>query len=227
MLSHILEFIYLTFAYSIGDILMEYANINGRYYFMHAINNFFITYHALPAVIYSYTNFDNIQDYEWNYKSTVYCFALHMYHVCMYYKSLTFDDKMHHVLMCGIAMPLGMYLPKTPLMDHSIFYLSGGASGINYFILFLTRNGYVERIKQKRINNFINQWIRCPGCISQVALSVATYYKLYDQFTQIQSIFYYSIIFLIYLNGIYYMKQVSDDYNKNKFRISNSITSSS
>ena len=81
-------------------------------------------------------------------------------------------------------------------------------------------------MKQKRINNFINQWIRCPGCISQVALSVAMYYKLYDEFTQMQTMFYYIIVFLIYWNGIYYMKQVSYDYNKNCFLNNKRIKSS-
>lgn len=80
-----------------------------RWFMLHAIINFWIVWTALPDLftvlfdpIYSITQASTT--------SSLYPFsanvALHFYHCIIFYKDLTFDDWLHHILMIFIGTPL-------------------------------------------------------------------------------------------------------------------------
>ena len=79
--------------------------------------------------------------------------------------------------MCGVALPMGLTMNSGPLLNYSLFFLTGLPGGINYILLFLSRNKCMERLTQKRINNSLNLWIRAPGCISHSTLSFAVHFR--------------------------------------------------
>ena len=142
----------LTFTFcSIDRILNKYYK--GNYYLIHGISNMFITIACINDVKQSYLNLNNFMNYPINYYPSIITLSLHSYHIINYYNKLLFDDWLHHLLMCGVALPIGINMNSGFLLNHSLFFLTGLPGGINYINMFLTRNNIMNRLNQKRINS--------------------------------------------------------------------------
>ena len=188
--------------------------IQGKYYLIHSINNMIIVYLTLPALIHTYTNFGNFYEYKDNLNSVILTYSLHIYHIIVYFKKLRFDDWLHHILMCGVALPLAFLSNGGSLLGHSLFFLTGLPGGIDYFLMFLNRNNFLERITEKKINSYLNLWLRCPGCIAHSTLSIIAF----NMFQNILAISWFQVLacwgttIIVYWNGIYFMNQVVENY---------------
>lgn len=196
------------------DKFLKNNNIEGRYYINHFIGNMIISYYTFSDFIYSITNFSNIIERDYSMVPINITFALHFYHIVSYYYKLTFDDWLHHLLMVGFCLPGGLYAKAGVIINICLFFLSGLPGGINYLFLAFQRNDMVPRITQKRVNNFLNLWIRQPGCIYCSTLGVLYINYNYEQFNMLQIIINYLIGISIYWNGIYFMEQVHANYVK-------------
>ena len=216
MISQLLYFfkIIIMFLIYVGtdNIFTEYFKFNGVYYLLHTINNSIITYYTYPALLYSFENISEYDKYETTDNPIILTFALHLYHIVVYFDKLRFDDWLHHVLMCFIALPAGIYINSGCLLDHSLFFITGLPGGISYFVLFLNRNNYITRYRQKQIDTYVNLWIRCPGCISNTTISYLTFNMFQDNFTTEQKYLFYTIMLTIYWNGVYFMNQGVQNY---------------
>lgn len=195
------------------DVLFEKKLLEGRYYLVHSICNSFIIYFTLSDVYATYFDFGNFYNYPMNYRAAMLTFGLHLYHTIWYFKKLRFDDWLHHILSVGIALPLSMATHAGSLLGHSLFYLTGLPGMIDYFLLFLNRNGLIKKNTEKQINCFLNLWIRCPGCITHSALTMVGFNMLDNgiitQYGKNTSIITALIVFW---NGIYFMNQVVVNY---------------
>lgn len=203
------------------DKILDLFNLQGRYYFTHAIANMIIVYNTFNCMIYSYilpsinlTSFDQCGDINIFISRNI-TYSIHFYHIIYYYSSLRYVDWIHHIIMIGVTLPLSHLLNHNNLLGHSFFYVTGLPGMIDYIMLFLVKNNYMHKNKEKNINTLINLWIRCPGCISNVTLSIVflinnlNILKLYE-------IIVGSITTLsIYWNGIYFMNQVVINSIKN------------
>ena len=194
------------------DTIFTKLKLEGVYYGVHAIHNALITYATLPDVSRTLTQFSNISQFPTNMLALQLCFALHFYHIAFYWRKFRQNDWLHHVLMIGVALPIGGYINGGPLLGYSLFFTTGLPGGIDYCMLCLVRNGVFLKETEKRINTFLQVWIRSPGCVSHAALTVAYLYTLpYDVYL------YYGVFitaFLNYWNGQYFMQQVVYDLGK-------------
>jgi hypothetical protein len=199
------------------DSLLSRFRLDGIYYAVHTIHNAVIVYSTLPEVIHTFTHFHSAIQQPVNYVALQICAALHIYHILYYYKKFRFDDWLHHVLMIGIALPIGGLVPSGTMLGFSLFFTTGLPGGIDYFLLFLVRNGWLYRETEKVINTWINVWIRSPGCAAQATLSIVALYMN----THLSYIEWYPGLFaglLNYWNGQYFMQQVVHDYAQVKLR---------
>jgi len=195
--------------FCILDSLITALRYDGVYYAVHALHNTAIVYLTAPDVYHTLTDFQNIGSYGLNYAAMELVFALHIYHCVYYFKKLRFDDWLHHGLMIGIALPIGGLVPAGTLLGYSLFFTTGLPGGIDYTLLFLTRNNYLERDTEKRINVFLNTWIRSPGC-----MSLATFIIAYLNRIEFSMVVFFSAILtagLNYWNGQYFMAQILYD----------------
>jgi hypothetical protein len=219
-----MEFIINIFFYLIMYILIDYFlgdNIKGKYYLIHSINNMYIVYLTLPDLFYTYQNFTNFYNYQSDITAVILTYALHLYHIIVYFNKLRFDDWLHHILMCGVALPCALMSNSGSLLGHSLFFLTGLPGGIDYFLMFLNRNNYIKRITEKKINCYLNLWIRCPGCIAHSTLTILAYNMFYEiigyNYIKLFSCWFTTII--VYWNGIYFMNQVVENYTLERSRI--------
>jgi hypothetical protein len=210
-----MDWIYLLafFPFCAADWVLAKANVVSPYYLLHAIHNTAIVYFTWPDVVASITDLYNLNSYTLNTNAVALVVSLHLYHIVRYYKSLKFDDWLHHILMIGVAVPIGIAFPYTPLMAYSLFFSTGLPGGISYFALFLQRNGWLQRMTEKRINTALNVWIRSPGCISHATLGLAWSLSS-PEFSILQKCFALIPVSLLYWNGQYFMQQAVTDLSK-------------
>lgn len=185
--------------------------VQSVYYFLHAFHNALIVLLTAQDVWKSFTNFARIGDVPPNLPALQLCFALHIYHCVVYWRKFRYDDWLHHGLMIGVALPLGWALPSGRLLGFSLFFTTGLPGGIDYVLLFLTRNGLLERSVEKRVNTWLNVWIRAPGTAAHAALTVAYITSEQTHMSTLGLFWKYAAYLtaaLNYWNGQYFMQQV-------------------
>ena len=195
------------------DMLLKYYKIEGRYYFNHMICNSIVVYNTFNSMLLSYNilNIINQQQLASLYTAKIIIYSLHLYHVLLYYRNLRQDDWIHHILMIGVVLPLTEIVPQNHIISHALFFTTGLPGLIDYTLLFLNRNNIIHKSIEKRVNTFLNLWIRAPGCIMNTCMSIMTLVN--DN--NIQPIAIYGgiiMLSLVYWNGIYFMDQVVTDY---------------
>ena len=193
------------------DRALRHYQFENPYYALHAVHNALIVILTAPDLWLTFTQFTNLAAFEPNWTAAYLCFALHFYHIWVYYRSFRFDDWLHHGLMIGVALPLGLSIPSSTLLGFSLFFTTGLPGGIDYALLFGVRNGWIERLTEKRMNKELNVWIRSPGCIAHATLTLL--FLCGDSHGQGPSgPATLLIAALIFWNGQYFMQQIVSDY---------------
>ena len=187
-------------------------NVDGKYYLIHFINNLFITFYTYPNVIQSFTDLFNYSNYITNPQTIIITVALHVYHVVIYFNKLRFDDWLHHILMILIVVPLGVLLDTGSLLGLGLFFITGLPGGIDYLLLFLVKNNVIDKLVEKKINTYLNIWIRCPGCVIHATMSTMVILKISASLSLIKIIGSFICTLIIFWNGVYFMNQIVQNY---------------
>ncbi len=190
------------------DKLLTLCRLEGVYYFIHSLHNAGIVYTTANDVLTTVTDFHALERYPNNDIAIGLCFALHIYHILIYWRKFRFDDWLHHGLMIFLALPIGVMLPSSTLTGYSLFFTTGLPGGIDYFLLFLVRNGWLQRLTEKRINRWLNVWIRSPGCASHAVLTCTYMLSGGNGFHWIG----FLPALLVGWNGQYFLNQVVEDH---------------
>ena len=197
------------------DVLLTRVGVQGAYYAIHAFHNACIVYLTTGEVVKTLLDFNSIQTQPVNYTALELVFALHLYHILLYRSKFRFDDWLHHILMIGVALPIGGLVPSGSLLGYSLFFTTGLPGGIDYGMLCLVRNKLVGKDTQKRINSQLAIWIRSPGCVSLATLALA-HISVHPEASIMFVLGSYVVAFLNYWNGQYFMGQVVYDAGKNQ-----------
>lgn len=196
-----------TYLFYLIDRGLVLARIQKPYYAVHVLHNMGIVALTAGDLIKSITQFYEIPYLPFNWPAVCLCYALHLYHCYAYWRSFHIDDWLHHILMIGVAMPLGSTVSAGPLMGFSLFFTTGLPGAISYTMLFTEKNGWITRDTSKRWNAAANVWIRSPGCSALAALTMASLLS-----NRTTTMWEYMVGFctagLNYWNGQYFMQQV-------------------
>ena len=195
------------------DSMLTRIAVEGVYYAVHCLHNVAITYVTAPEVFALLTQNTTAIQQPVNMFALQICAALHAYHIVYYYKKLRADDWLHHGLMIGVALPIGGLVPSGAVLGFSLFFTTGLPGVIDYFLLFLTRNNWMLRNTEKRVNMALNVWIRSPGCVACAVLTCVALYTP-DRAATLTSVEWYTGMLaglLNYWNGQYFMSQVVFD----------------
>jgi len=213
MLQELLETATLFTTFTILDRFIAKSEWQNPYYAVHAIHNAAIVAITAPDVYNTFTDLHGLAKYETNWLAVQLCLALHFYHIALYWQKFRTDDWLHHLLMIGIAIPIGCYVQAHTFMGFSLFFTTGLPGGIDYLMLFLVRNQKLPKYTEKYINTFLNVWIRSPGCQAMAALTLASTLSNPNWQSVDPLLTYLSVIppLLNYWNGQYFMQQVVED----------------
>ena len=190
--------------------LSKYTPLDGIYYLIHSLHNLAIVILTEDEVVKSLTDFNYVLSSPKNLLALEFVFALHIYHVILYWEKFRYDDWLHHILMIGIGLPIGWITESNSLLGYSLFFTTGLPGGIDYFLLFLSRNYWVSRETEKKVNAYLNTWIRSPGCISHATLSLLL---ISTKLTTFSTDWFLGLIALglTFWNGQYFMRQVVEN----------------
>lgn len=197
------------------DLFMKFFEIEGRYYLNHFLANLMVlilvSYDTITLLCNPYDGFKtSISIY-----ASIITYALHFYHIILYFYKFSYFDWLHHGTMIFIALPIANYFGSVKLLGHSLFYLTGLPGMIDYLLLFLTRNNYIERLTEKKINVYLNCYLRCPGCVIHFYITLLNL-TLIDNL--IDKLFAVITAGLVFWNGIYFMEKVVGNYHLEKSR---------
>ena len=206
-----ISIIYLTIIFSCLDFSFSKIGFNGTYYFNHFIANSIIVYNTFPDLLNCYFNLD-YDNYQQNNMILNIIFSLHLYHILYYFEKLRFDDWLHHIIMVLFTLPISLFFNPGPIIGHSIFFLTGLPGGIDYLLLFLVKNGIIDRMIEKKYNAIINKWIRCPGALFSSQLILQFIVKNYYFMTNFMLFISILIFSSVYWNGVYFMGKIVENY---------------
>lgn len=213
---YIMCFLFYLFMFIAADKALG-DKVQGKYYLIHFINNFFITFYTYPNVIHSFVDLFNYTKYVTNPQTILITIALHLYHIIVYFEKLRFDDWLHHILMIAVVIPISVIMNVGCLLGLGLFFITGFPGGIDYLLLFLVRNKIIDKLLEKKINTYLNIWIRCPGCIIHTTMSTMVLIRIANSISYLNIIGGICCMSIIFWNGIYFMNQVVQNYAINNY----------
>jgi hypothetical protein len=207
MISEITTGLFALIGFTFIDRILTAAGVASPYYAVHAAHNAYIVYSTAGDLYTTFADFHHLDDYPANTKAALVVAALHLYHFLVYRHKFQLDDWLHHGLMIGVAIPIGLWVSRSPLLGFSLFFSTGLPGGIDYLLLFLQRNGFIDRLTEKAVNRWLNVWIRSPGCVGHAVLTAA-----YVCSSEAESWLALVPASLMYWNGQYFLERVVADH---------------
>lgn len=201
--------------FCLADYALSYLGVRGTYYLIHGVHNIAIAYLTFPDVYNTFVDFQTIPLAQTNVNAAALVFALHFYHIWVYWNKLRFDDYLHHGLMIFVALPIGLSIPSGSLLGFNLFFTTGFPTILDYFLLTCVRNGLIHPLTEKRVNSHLQLWLRAPGCVAQATAAAL--------FVVSNSLSWWMLIpsLLTYWNGMYFMAQVIVDRTRRELEETN------
>lgn len=138
--------------------------------------------------------------------------SIHLYHIMLYYKEMTKIDWIHHLVSGGVVGSICTFYIRGSMVNHGLFFLCGLPGGIDYALLSLNDMGMVSRMTEKRINRYLNMYIRLPGILFNVYSGYISY--LYNDLSY-NPFLGTLVLALNSWNAIYFAQRVVENYGKN------------
>lgn len=153
--------IFLHFVFYVLHVTHHIPNDSkARWFAIHSIGNIFTVYTILPELWIAASTPDQLYVRPCTFKGYYVVLSLHLYHFLAF--KVNSNDIFHHILFvlllggyCNLFQP---YIASSiPLLT-----LNGIPGAIDYMLLAGVRLELVPKLTEKRINAFLNTWIRMP-----------------------------------------------------------------
>ena len=186
---------------------------NIRWYFVHAVVNLGVVLLTTPDIIHTLTNTNclNYIPQPWisNIASTsenlnIILTSLHLYHLIAF--NARFEDYVHHITGI-ITYNICIRFIEGSYPGSLLFFMNGLPGFIDYTNLILVKKNIMDKITEKKINTYLNTYIRGPGSV----LILGMVFKEYQQFNPVLYLPFFSILF----NVQYYTRSVCINYGEN------------
>jgi len=199
----ILFFLYLLNTYVIKKYVIERA----QYFVLHFFFNTWICYITYQEALFCFLN--PLKSFEVEYSdaamlTTTAIASFHIYHVLDKYQILSFEDWIHHLGSSFIIPIIGNTNPFGKTISLSNFVMCGLPGGLDYFLLALVKYNWIDKLIEKRINNWLNLLIRMPIQMLTFYILIINYYH-----HKIEWNYYIFMATILHtLNSIYYCNKV-------------------
>ena len=188
-------------------LLKKFNNANERWYLIHGLTNTIVSCFSYKDMITTFVNPLSTKT-DISLLPTNMILSLHLYHMVFF--KLSFIDWLHHILMIGIVVPIGIINYNTgSIINYCCFFLSGFPGAIDYYMLFLVKKNVLSKITEKKINSYINLWIRGPFLVIG---SYIIFLNIYFDNFPLKSLI---VCGLMYWNAQYFTKRIVGNYHMN------------
>lgn len=202
------------------DRMLRRTNIRKqtKWYLIHTIGNGLITTLSLKDMIS--TTIDPLQaTIKWDHSHSltnlstypvVIMSSIHLYHIILYFKELTSIDWIHHLANSGLVGSICAFYINSPIVNHGLFFMCGLPGGIDYLMLSINDLGIIDRMTEKRINRYLNMYLRLPGILFNCYAGLFNYLYQSEPYCHLSI---GSIIFILNMwNAIYFAQRVVENY---------------
>lgn len=200
--------------FSIFDyFLVEFFSLKGVYFFLHFLHNMVISCLTFPNIQAIFTD-NRHGDSRLHGNVIPLVYALHMYHICSYFKYLKESDWLHHIYSMFIAVPLTkvFFEDEMQYLGMCMFFTTGLPGGLNYLLCFLYKNNWIlTKQKQIEYNTWIQSWLRCPG-ITVTSGFVLQHVMKHSPFLSLEYFMGFAIFLILFWNGIFFQNEVLKSY---------------
>lgn len=184
---------------------------NTRWFFIHFVINAYVTIAGLSDIFLCLTKIDQCATREWinGYWPYGVAVSLHFYHIAAF--KLTQIDWIHHCATAIVSTPVLLACSRTPSAVMALWFMSGFPGGIDYFLLWLVKMGYLDSKVEKKAYVAISVWLRAPGCIMTCALQLGILQVL-DQMPVSDIVGGLWNTMIVFWNGLYFMQHTLASY---------------
>ena len=212
------EFTYLLFNqcfFLIADAIMCLLFSNkARWYQIHVLGNSIITLNIIKSTFYLYINPYNSYKLLDDHYNSYLILSMHIHHILFF--KLNFMDYFHHITFVLLGILPTILWVKTNQINYGYIACSGIPGILEYSLLSLMKNGKISKYKQKQINAYIYNYIRCPMCIFGAFTNITMI--RYNKIIRMDNIYLTIYInILLFLNGTIFNQLTLDSYYKNKY----------
>lgn len=186
---------------------------NTRYYAIHALANLYFSVLSCQDVWYYLWNFPFSQEPQYLESMSIinYTVGLHLYHTALQYRTLTTVDWIHHGVSNFLTVVLVNYYFPIRMANVTLFFMCGFPGGTDYLMLWLVKHHYLESLTEKKINTYLNQYIRVPGLLFSSFLYWLNYLQ-HPELSMVESILGIFLIISIAMNGLFFNHRVCVNY---------------
>ena len=203
-------------SFGIFDFILKKIVIEkARYFCLHVILNSWVCYKVFDDTLDLLKNPNSALDLDYSKEgvlTTSAIAAFHIYHI-LFFKKLSSDDYIHHLVSSILVGTIGVLLPFGRLSSLCNFTLCGLPGGIDYFLLILLKYNIINKITEKKINRFLNLIIRWPIMFLCGYMFILNINKLNNK--DLNTFSYTMMILALLLhsfNAIYYCDRVIGNY---------------
>lgn len=179
--------------------------VEGRWFNIHFFGNLVVSTSAIYDVLSMFGM--NILSVDPTtsiiaYFPTSMIMAVHIYHLLNF--NLTSEDKFHHYIFIPFVCFPAMFMVHnfSGIVNFVAFFMSGFPGGITYLLLTCVKNNVIDRLTEKRISVYINNYVRMPGLV--IGAYIGWLYAVHGYVSHAIAL---PLSLLTAFNGIYYNNQ--------------------
>ena len=120
----------------------------GRWLILHSLANLAITIFSLQDFYATLIDPVNSCNAAYSLVPVYGIAALHLYHI-LAFRNLSTSEWIHHLLFGGAICTIGILFASGPLQNFIAFFICGLPGGIDYLLLFLVKQGIVQKLEEK------------------------------------------------------------------------------
>jgi hypothetical protein len=191
------------------DSCISRINYNARWFQLHAIINYTVSYLTYTDVVECFIDPNASKLVIGTTLSSYFILILHLYHCIAF--NIRCEDWIHHISSVFVTAPITILYPYKSV---SVIYFFGcGLPGaIDYTMLTLLKNDIIVKKTQKRACANINAYMRMPGGV------VGALLLFKDGLMMNRNIPLLFLSFVTYANVTFYGKQAIETYGKMKLK---------
>lgn len=169
-----IQILFWTFLFATGNVFVKWRlrlkqSSTRSFFVVHALANLIVVYLVFDDTVYTWMNpLKSCVCLKENCRSPALLVAtgLHIAHIVTDFKQLGLIDWLHHLLSVFMSSYFLLYYTIGTLKNFALFFINGLPGGIDYALLYLVKSGKIDKILEKRINNFLNMYIRVPFLVA-------------------------------------------------------------
>ena len=195
-------------------LLIKMFGNEARWFQLHAIINilicFLICKQSLKLILSP--NLPLSEHSENNIMALQMVIALHTYHC--FINDLSFIEWWHHICFVAMGVLPVLFFYNNEVSSLFLFAGCGLPGAIEYTVLSLVKHKKVTSLNQKKLNSWINNYIRCPISIYGISLS-----HINNCYTGVYTFLECYIQFLVFLNATFFNKMAIENHTWHKYNL--------